>query len=324
MTTVYAGEQFTGARRRALRHLGALAAGLLFGAGGGVSRALAGMASPVPLEVAYAGSMAPVMSGPLRAGAAQALGAELRGRAQGALALANLIAAGSIRPDVFIAVTARPMRLVLAAGKAARAVPFARTEMALAYSPRSRFAAALAGAAGPRGKPWPEILTTPGLRFGRTDPRADPQGLNIIFVMELAARYYHDPGLAARVLGPLINPSQIFSEPEMMARLQAGQVDASSAYRIQPQAFGLPFVALAPEINLGDPRLNGEYRAVSVALEGRTYRPEPLVYYAAALTSARDPALAARFVQWLSGAQARAILERWHYGDAAGVEPLSA
>jgi molybdate/tungstate transport system substrate-binding protein len=312
-------------RRRFLRGAASFAAGLAVEANAvGAAGMLANAASLEPLEVAYAGSMAPVMGGPIRTAVAQALNVELRGRAQGALALANLIAADSIRPDVFIAVTQRPMRIVLAAGKTAQALPFARTEMVLAYSLKSRFAAAFASVDRPEATPWPKVLKAPGLRFGRTDPRTDPQGLNIIFVMELAARYYRDPELVARVLGPTINPSQIFAETEMMARLQAGQLDVSSAYRIQPQAFGLPFITLAPEVNLGDPRLASEYQAVAVTLERKTYRPEPLVYYVAALKAARDPALAARFVQWLTGMQARAILKRAAYQDAEDAAPLSA
>src|SRR5690348_12581657 len=76
-------------------------------------------ARPAPaLDVAYAGSMAPLMEGAMKSAAAAALGVDVRGRAQGASALAELIAGGSLRPDVFIAVTPGPMRVVLDAGKA--------------------------------------------------------------------------------------------------------------------------------------------------------------------------------------------------------------
>src|SRR6266436_2484120 len=74
-----------------------------------------------PLEIAYAGSMGSMMDGGVRPAIAKSLGADLKGRAQGSTGLANLIIAGSIRPDIFIAVTPGPMRNVLAAGKAARA-----------------------------------------------------------------------------------------------------------------------------------------------------------------------------------------------------------
>jgi molybdate/tungstate transport system substrate-binding protein len=183
----------------------------------------------VPLEVAYAGSMGSMMDGGVRPAIAKSLGAELKGRAQGSTGLANLIIAGSIRPDVFIAVTPGPMRNVLAAGKGERAIPIARTEMVIAYSPHSQYAAALAKSVAAGAQPWWQILETPGLRFGRTDPLTDPQGVNIIFTMQLAEKFYARPGLAEKILGPQINPRQIFPEPEVMARLQSGQLDASSA-----------------------------------------------------------------------------------------------
>ncbi|MBV9439969.1 MAG: substrate-binding domain-containing protein, partial [Candidatus Eremiobacteraeota bacterium] len=124
------------------------------------------------LDVAYAGSMGSMMEGPVKAGVAAGLHIAMRGRAQGSDALAQLIAGGSIVPDVFVPVTATPVRTVLAAGKATSATPIARTEMVIAYSPKSRYAADFAAAAtGRRGGPaWYEILQRPGVRFGRTDP----------------------------------------------------------------------------------------------------------------------------------------------------------
>lgn len=278
--------------------------------------------SPTPLDVAYAGAMGAVMERAVRPAIARSLGAELRGRAQGALGLANLIAAGGIKPDVFISVTPAPMRIVIAAGKTTRAMPFARTEMVIAYSPRSRYAAAFARAGQPGAEPWWRILTTAGLRFGRTDPLTDPQGLNIIFTLELAADYYRQPGLAARILGPAENPRQIFDEPDVMARLQAGQLDASSAYKIQATAFDLPYLALPAAINLGAAALADRYRRATVTLDGHTFHQQPLIFYAAALAAAPHPALAARFVQWLGGAEARAIFARYHYDDPDGAKPL--
>src|ERR1700730_2564142 len=247
-------------------------------AGAGVTKSM------TQLQVAYAGSMGSMMDGAMRPAIAQALGAELQGRAQGSTGLANLIVAGSIRPDVFISVTPGPMRTVLKAGKAARAIPSARTEMVIAYSPKSQYAAALSKSGDPGARPWWQILEIPGFRFGRTDPNTDPQGLNIIFTMQLAGIFYHQPDLADKTLGPQINPQQIFQEPEVMARLQAGQLDASSAYRTQPDSFGLPFVTLPKEINLGDAAMESAYKKATVTLNGKTLHPAPLIFYAAATT----------------------------------------
>jgi molybdate/tungstate transport system substrate-binding protein len=278
--------------------------------------------SLTPLQVAYAGSMGSMMDGGIRPAIAKALGAELQGRASGSTGLANLIVAGSIRPDVFISVTPGPMRIVLKAGKAQSAIPIARTEMVIAYSPKSQFAAALAKAGAPGAKLWWQILETPGFRFGRTDPNTDPQGLNIIFMMQLAARYYHQPDLVEKILGPQINPQQIFPEPQVMARLQAGQLDASSAYKTQPAALGLPFLSLPLEINLGSASMEHEYQQASVTLNGKTQRPAPLVFYAAVLKDAPQAKLANRFVAWLQGSEARQILAHYHYDDPGDDKPL--
>jgi len=289
-------------------------AGLMVGASGAKSTA--------PLQVAYAGSMGSMMDGGVRPAIAKALGAELQGRASGSSGLANLIVAGSVRPDLFISVTPGPMRAVLKAGKAASGIPIARTEMVIAYSPKSQYAGALSKADNPGAKPWWQILETPGFRFGRTDPNTDPQGLNIIFTMQLAARYYHQPDLAEKILGPQINPQQIFQEPQVMARLQAGQLDASSAYKTQPAALGLPFLSLPAEINLGSASMEHEYQHASVNLNGKVQKPAPLVFYAAVLKDAPQPKLAARFLAWLQGPEARQILSRYHYDGPGDDKPL--
>ena len=258
------------------------------------------------------------MEGEIKQAALAQLGLSLQGRAQGASGLAQLIVANVIHPDVFISVTPSPVETVLRAGMATTAVPIAHTEMVIAYCPSSRFAQRFEMADKSNAESWWQILLEPGLRFGRTDPVTDPQGRNIIFVMQLAARLYDQPDLAQRILGSNINPEQIFTEPTVQARLQSGQLDAASAYKIQPAPFHLPYLTLAPEINLsGGPP--AAYAEASLTLNGKTYHPEPLVYYAAALKQAADAQAAALFVEWLRGKSAQEIFSRYHYdppGDA--------
>jgi len=278
-----------------------------------------------PLEVAYAGSMGSMMEGPIKDGAAQKLQIAMHGIAQGSDALANLIAGGSLAPDVFVPVTAHPMRTVLSAGKATIATPVARTEMVIAYSPKSKytkpFADAAAGVAG--AMPWWQILEQSDITFGRTDPTVDPQGRNIIFTLQLAQTYYNQPGLATRILGPTINPAQIFSEPTVEARLQSGELDAASAYKIQPGPFNVPYVTLPKEINLGDAAMHDQYVKTSLVLNGKTYTPEALVYYAAVLNASAHLDSATAFVNWLaSGAQP--IFGEYVYDPPEGASPLHA
>jgi molybdate/tungstate transport system substrate-binding protein len=140
--------------------------------------------------------------------------------------------------------------------------------------------------------------------------------------MQLAASFYHQPDMVEKILGPQINTQQIFQEPEIMARLQAGQLDASSAYKTQPAALGLPFLSLPKETNLGDASMEGEYQDATVALNGKTLHTAPLVFYVAALNDAPQPALAARFIAWLQSPEAREIFSRYHYDEPGGATPL--
>lgn len=275
------------------------------------------------LDVAYAGSMGSMMEGPVKTAIAQSLQLDMHGRAQGSSALAQLIAGGNIRPDVFMPVTPGPMLTVLHAGKAETAEPIAQTEMVIAYSPKSRFASKLEAASKGKGKDeWWKILQEPGLRFGRTDPVADPQGRNIIFTMMIAAKVYKQPDLVEKILGPTINEKQIFTEPTVQARLQSGELDAASAYKIQPGPFNLPYIALPKEINLSGQNVHTDHPDVTLTVSGKTYTPEPLIYYASTLKDAPNSKGATAFVEWLKGNEAQAIFRRFYYdppGDASAL-----
>ncbi len=314
----YSSEKFT--RRKFATAGGRFALGTI----GAVSFPFQLPAAALPvLDVAYAGSMGSMMEGPLKAAVRSDLHLDMHGRAQGSNALARLIVGNTIRPDVFISVTPGPMMTVLHSGKAKSAQPVAHTEMVIAYSPQSRFASQFEAAA--RGKAqWWKVLEQPGLRFGRTDPIADPQGRNIIFTLMLATQMYHQPDLVEKTLGPTINSKQIFSEPTVLARLQSGELDASSAYKIQPGPFHLPYISLPRQLNLSSEGVRQDNPNLSLTVGGKTYYPEPLIYYAAALSDSLNPKGAAEFVRWLKGSEAQSIFGRYDYDPPDGASTLRA
>jgi molybdate/tungstate transport system substrate-binding protein len=215
------------------------------------------------------------------------------------------------------------MLTVLRAVKADIAQPIAHTEMVIAYSPKSKFAAKLQAAAEGKGHWW-EVLQEPGLRFGRTDPLTDPQGRNIIFTVMLAAQIYKQPGLVEKILGPAINDQQIFTEPTVQARLQSGELDAASAYKIQPAPFHLPYITLPKEINLSGQNVHNEHPDIVLNIGSKTWQPEPLIYYAAAIKDASNTKGAVAFVEWLKGAEAQGIFRRFSYDPPGDASPLHA
>src|SRR5262249_45011594 len=186
-----------------------------------------------------------------------------------------------------------------------------------------RFAPKLEAAANGKGNWW-EILQEPGLRFGRTDPVTDPQGRNIIFTMMLAAKMYKQADLVEKTLGAAINEKQIFTEPTVQARLQSGELDASSAYKIQPGPFHLPWINLPSEINLSGQNVHADHPDVTLNVGGKTYTPEPLIYYAGVLKDAPNARGAAAFAEWLKGGEAQAIFKRFYYDPPGEASALHA
>jgi molybdate/tungstate transport system substrate-binding protein len=61
---------------------------------------------------------------------------------------------------------------------------------------------------------------------------------------------------------------------------------------------------------------------VTLAVGGKTYNPEPLIYYAGVLKDAPNSKGAAAFAAWLKGEEAQAIFRRFYYdppGDASAL-----
>jgi len=255
------------------------------------------------LQIAYAGSMGAVMDHHLGPAFCKIHGCTYEGQGQGAYGLAHRIAARTLPTDVFISITSGPIQVLKRAGLLTEAIPVASTQMVIAYSPTSPYARLFRQAA--RGKtPWYKVLVRPGIRFGRTDPQTDPQGQNIEFTFQLAQRYYHEPHLVANILGPLMNARQIFTEPSLLARLEAGQIAASSSYLSAARSLHLPYIKLPSEINLSDPQFTKSWYSharLTLIVHGRrqALRPQPLVFYATVPKDAPHPQLGLTFIRFM-------------------------
>jgi len=177
---------------------------------------------------------------------------------------------------------------------------FARNRMVIAYTPKSHGAAEISDVS------WPRILQQPGVETGRANPALDPNGYRTLLVLQLAERFYAQPGLARRLLDAMPARNIRPNEAALVGLLQAGELDYIWSYESIAQAAGLRYVHLPPQIDLGDPTLAGEYVKVSVTVPGRTprdsvtFRGEPIVYGIAVPIAAPHRALAERFLAWLT------------------------
>jgi len=272
-----------------------------------------------PLRVLYAGSLVHLMEDDLGPAFTRASGIAVQGRAGGSVALAHMILDGLQIPDVFVSADPSVNKLLVRApaGPSARwFLTLARTTMVIGYNPGSRFARDFREvAAGQR--PLYEVLSSHGLRFGRTDPRLDPKGYRTILMLRLAEQYYYHPGLETILLGEPENSAQTFPEEALVARLKSGELDAGFFYLNEVKEQHLPYVTLPDQINLGNPAMTRLYAQVTYTDDsGAMHRGAPILYTITIPSAPRNLSGAVQFVRFVYGPTGQSIL------DAHGLLPV--
>lgn len=229
----------------------------------------------------------------------------------GSLELARQVHDLGRAPDVFATADVDVVtQVLLSGGDVAWYVPFARNSMVLAYGPRSE------GASEINGDNWWQIVTGPGVRMGASDPAVDPNGYRTLLVFQLAERFYASKGLAARLRAATPAEYQRPNETDLLALVQAGELDYAWSYRSVAITAGLRYVELPPEIDLSDPRYAGFYGSAAVRVRGKTpfdsldLAGAPILYGLTVPASAPHPAAAVQFVNLLFSPTGRAILSR--------------
>lgn len=189
---------------------------------------------------------------------------------------------------------------------------FARNRMVIAYTDRSRYADSLGE------DTWRDILTRREVQVGRADPDLDPAGYRTLIVFQLAERHYKDPGLAARLLASAPRRNMRAKSAELVALLQAGEIDYEWGYESVAQAAGLKYLPLPAGIDLSSDADSARYSAVSVHVLGGApgdtiaMSGHPIRYAVSIPTSAPHHDLAQQFLAWLLGPSGRATLRGQH------------
>lgn len=180
-----------------------------------------------------------------------------------------------------------------------------RSRLVLAYTDRSRFADSV------NSTNWTDFTTRPAVQVGRSDPTLDPAGYRALMAMQLAERYYRQPGLATRLMAAAPERDMRPKSSDLTALLETGNLDYAWEYESVARAMGLRFISLPAEIDLGDPSLAATYSAVQVPIaprEGVVMRGAPIVFGAAVPKDAKHADIARRFITYLMSGNGRAIL----------------
>lgn len=265
------------------------------------------------LSVLYAGSMTANIENDVKPAFEKETGVSFEGEGAGSSQLAQEIKSGLRTPDIFISASPSVNNKILMGSanhnKVQWYLTFARDQLVIAYNPKSKFADQLQAAQKDK-TPWYNVLQEKGFLLGRTDPKLDPKGASTVLMFDLAAKYYHQPSLANTLMGGSIeNPSQVFPEESLLARLTSGQMDAIIAYKHEAVNWKVPYITLPNAINLGDPSMSKEYSTVSVSTgTGKTTKGAPIVFTVAIPNTVKNEAAAEAFVKYIASGAGHELL----------------
>jgi molybdate/tungstate transport system substrate-binding protein len=265
------------------------------------------------LHVALAGTMEHVISRQIGPVFTAATGYTLDITRQSSVLLANRIAAGEVKPDVYISSDANVMDLVMGPANNDRArwyVPILRSRTVLMYSAQSRFSPDIEAVR--TGKlVWYELMQRAGLVLRRPNPAVDAGGYRAVFVFDLAERFYKLPGLKQRVLADDNNEGQFFDRNTDFPLVRDGSIDVFVTFITNPIVEGFPFLDLPEEIDQSNPKMKDWYATASYTNpRGQTFHGTYAAYGVTIPVAATNRVAAEAFVRLLLSEEGTSIFER--------------
>lgn len=202
---------------------------------------------------------------------------DVQREAGGSAALARKITDLGGACDVFLSADYMVIEKLLRPATADWNVLFASNAIVLMYGPKSSYAGEI------NKDNWTGILMKPDVRWGHSEPDADPCGYRSLMVLQLAEKFYGDKDLYNRAMNHperAVRPKAI----DLVAMVESGAMDYAFEYKSVAVQHGLSYVDLPDEINLKDPKFKDQYAAASVELAGKepgktiVVKGEPIVY----------------------------------------------
>jgi molybdate/tungstate transport system substrate-binding protein len=199
-------------------------------------------------------------------------------------------------------------------------IQFAANEMAIMYHEGSRYADQI------NGENWPQILLKEGVQYGHADPNADPCGYRSQLVWQLAEKHYKTPGLYEKLKAKCPPRNIRPKETDLIALLEAGELDYIFIYRSVSEQHHMPYVVLPDQINLKTAKYTDFYQQASIKISGKApgewieKKGEPMVYGITAIKDAPNPKTAQAFVEFVVSSEGRAIMAK--NGQPAIVPPI--
>jgi len=215
-------------------------------------------------------------------------------------------------------------------------VRFAGDSIVLAYTNQSKYADEI------NSSNWYSILMRPDVKFGLPNPEIDSLGYRALMTIQLAEAYYGNNTIFMKLVTDNFNPSidsiptgsnytiyvpdvQVPSGDNLVLRdsgvlliplLQTDSIDYCFLYQSNAQQYGLNYVTLPDEINLGSQQYEGNYEQVSVTFEEQRFATvnidrtgEPIFFGLTIPANAPHPELAAEFVKFILGQEGSKVFQ---------------
>ena len=247
----------------------------------GFSLFLALGASPLlakeTLNIFHAGSLSAPMQAMEEAFEKAHPGVDVLREAGGSAALARKIIDLGGWCDLFFTADYMVIERLLRPQYANWNVLFASNELVLMYSPESAYAEEI------NSDNWYDILLRENVRWGHSDPDADPCGYRSLMVLQLASKYYDMPDFYEQAMKDpkrAVRPKAI----DLIAMVESGVMDYAFEYRSVAVQHNLKYVTFPDNINLKDPAYRDFYATAEVERAGKTpgstiiTKGEPVVY----------------------------------------------
>ena len=162
---------------------------------------------------------------------------------------------------------------------------------------------------------WYKVLARKGVEIGRSNPDTDPSGYQTVQMLNLAEKYYKEPGLEQNVLAnaPLANMRD--TETALISALQLGQIDYLAIYRSDALQHHLKFVDLPAKINLSDPAESAYYLKGIAHTKNGDLAGKPIVYAITIVNGSKNADMAEKYVALVLGPEGQAVMKSNGFGE---------
>jgi molybdate/tungstate transport system substrate-binding protein len=142
-------------------------------------------------------------------------------------------------------------------------IRFATNQLVLCYTDNSRFADEI------DRDNWYDILAREGVVWGHSDPNLDPCGYRSLMVLQLAEKFYNQPGLYDRVIANRPQANVRPKSVELVSLLKTGNMDYAWEYLSVAVQHELKYLTFDDHINLGNYQFDPFYAQAEVKVTGQ-------------------------------------------------------